>query len=88
MLNISLKFLHASIPQAKKNHPAGWSGVVMKPDELLFELRAPDGHVWRLYLDGRSEGFPAGTVVSNFASVACARMVGEVVQQPGRLAAE
>ena len=60
----------------------------MKPDELLFELRASDGHVWRLYLDGRSEGFPAGTVVSNFASVACARMVGEVVKQPASLTAE
>lgn len=88
MLNISLKFLHASIPQAKKNHPARWSGVVMKPDELLFELHAPDGHTWRLYLDGSTEGFPAGTVVSNFASVACARMVGEVVKQPASLTAE
>jgi hypothetical protein len=59
----------------------------MKPDELLFELRGPDGHVWRLYLDGRSEGFPAGTVVSNFASVACARIVGEVGKHANLLAA-
>lgn len=32
----------------------------MKGDELLFELRAPGGEVYRLYLDGRAEGFLAG----------------------------
>ena len=45
----------------------------MEGDELLFELRGPDGHVWRLYLDGRAEGFPPGTLVCNFAfPLACA----------------
>ena len=39
----------------------------MKTDELLYELHAPDGHTWRLYLDGRTEGFPDGTVVNNHA---------------------
>ncbi len=39
----------------------------MKTDELLFELRAHDGHTWRLYLDGRTEGFPDGSVVKNHA---------------------
>lgn len=36
-------------------------------DELLFELRGPDGQVWRLYLDGRTDGFPAGTLIENYA---------------------
>lgn len=36
-------------------------------DELLFELRGPDGQVWRLYLDGRADGFPAGTIIENRA---------------------
>lgn len=45
----------------------------MEGDELLFELRGPDGHVWRLYLDGRAEGFLPGTLVCNFAfPLACA----------------
>ena len=60
----------------------------MEGDELLFELRGPDGHVWRLYLDGRTEGFPAGTVVSNFALPAHARMVGKMKEQSVSLAAE
>lgn len=36
-------------------------------DELLFELRSPSGEVWRLYLDGRADGFPAGTLIENYA---------------------
>lgn len=39
----------------------------MQGNELLFELRGADGHAWRLYLDGRIEGFPAGTLVVNRA---------------------
>ena len=39
----------------------------MESNELLFELRGLDGHVWRLYLDGRAEGFPIGTVIVNRA---------------------
>lgn len=33
----------------------------------LFELRH-GGQVWRLYADGRYEGFPDGTVILNNAS--------------------
>jgi len=36
-------------------------------DELLFELRGPDGHVWKLYANGTAEGFPVGTVIINNA---------------------
>lgn len=36
-------------------------------DVLLFELRHPAGHVWRLYANGRCEGFPDGVVVVNHA---------------------
>lgn len=39
----------------------------MQGDELLFELYGPDGQVWRVYLDGRAEGFPHGTVLTNHA---------------------
>lgn len=60
----------------------------MESDELLYELRSPEGHVWRLYLDGRTEGFPAGTLVSNFALAWNARVVGEVEKQSVCLAAQ
>lgn len=36
-------------------------------DSLLFELTHGD-HVWRLYADGRIEGFPDGTTVFNMAA--------------------
>lgn len=47
----------------------------MEGDELLFELRGPDGHAWRLYLDGRTEGFPDGTMVVNSALPMVWRMI-------------
>lgn len=50
----------------------------MKADDLLFELRGPDGHVWRLYLDGRTEGFPAGTSVQNRAFPLWCALTGEM----------
>lgn len=34
---------------------------------LAFELRFPDGNWVRLYLNGRSEGLPEGTVMVNWA---------------------
>ena len=34
---------------------------------LLFELTTPDGHKYKLYLDGHSEGFPEGTIIYNNA---------------------
>lgn len=33
---------------------------------LAFELRFPDGNWARLYLDGRTEGLPAGTIMVNW----------------------
>lgn len=36
--------------------------------ELLFELRTKDGHLYRIYLDGRYEGFPDGTYIVNKAA--------------------
>jgi len=53
----------------------------MEGDELLFELRGPAGEVWRLYLDGRAEGFPAGTAVQNMAFPLWCALVGEVRRQ-------
>ncbi len=60
----------------------------MEADELLFELRGPSGEVWRLYLDGRAEGFPEGTVVANHALPLASRMLGEVNKQPVSLPAQ
>ncbi len=60
----------------------------MNGDELLFELRGHDGHVWRLYLDGRAEGFPPSTTVSNLALPAYARVIGEMKKQTVGLSAE
>lgn len=34
-------------------------------DEASFEVRGPDGCVWKVYADGRTEGFPAGSVIFN-----------------------
>jgi hypothetical protein len=53
--------------QTKKNRLSGRYGDAMQSDELLFEMHGPDGRVWRVYMDGRTEGFPTGTVVENRA---------------------
>ena len=34
-------------------------------DELLFELHAPDGRVGKIYANGKTEGFPHGTILVN-----------------------
>jgi len=34
-------------------------------ENLAFEVIAADGHVFRVYLDGRTQGFPEGSVVAN-----------------------
>ncbi len=47
-------------------------------DDLLFELRGPDGEQWKLYLSGVVEGFPPGTFVVNHASPLVNRLIGEV----------
>ena len=36
--------------------------------ELLFEFRGPGGEVWKVWADGRFEGFPGGTVIVNKAA--------------------
>ncbi len=60
----------------------------MEGDELLFELRGPDGHVWRLYLDGRVEGFAEGTTVVNHSLPLVLQLVGKVKGQAVTFAAE
>lgn len=34
---------------------------------LMYELHSPDGHLYRLWLDGTTEGFPEGTIIINHA---------------------
>lgn len=60
----------------------------MQGDELLFELLGPDGQVWRLYMNGRAEGFPPGTVVTNHALPLTYRVLGEVKKQTIPLTAQ
>jgi hypothetical protein len=36
-------------------------------NDLLFELVTQNKHVYKLYLDGRYEGFPKGTIIKNHA---------------------
>ena len=60
----------------------------MQGNEFLFELRGADGHTWRIYLDGRAEGFPPGTLVVNHALPLVSRLVGEVEKQAISLAAK
>lgn len=36
-----------------------------KDESLIFEGRAPDGRLFRVYSDGSTTGFPDGMVVAN-----------------------
>ena len=36
--------------------------------EPLFTLHGPDGHVWKVFENGRATGFPDGTVILNHAA--------------------
>ncbi len=36
-------------------------------EQPLFELHGKDGHMWKIYEDGRATGFPDGTLVVNKA---------------------
>ena len=36
--------------------------------EPLFELRGPGGQLWKLFANGRCDGFPSGTLVINRAA--------------------
>ena len=67
----------------EKKPPAGVAGGNdVNGDELLFELRGPDGQVWRLYLDGRADGFPAGTIIENRAHPLWSAFVGAARNGP------
>ncbi|GEM_PF-4076642 len=57
-------------------------------DELMFELRGPGGELWRLFSDGRTEGFPAGTLLVNYCLPHVARVIGEVHRKGISLATE
>ena len=66
----------------EKKPPAGVAdGDNMNGNELLFELRSPNGQVWRLYLDGRADGFPAGTAIENRAHPLWCALAGEIRKQ-------
>lgn len=34
---------------------------------LLFELTTPNGETYKIYLNGKTEGFPDGTLIVNHA---------------------
>lgn len=55
-------------------------GFEMNGDELMFELRGPGGEAWLLYLDGRFEGFPQGTIILNHALPTVNRLLGEMLR--------
>ena len=41
------------------------NGEVTAVDKSAFKVIGPDGHEWRIYADGRTEGFPEGSTVFN-----------------------
>ena len=57
-------------------------------DQVLFELRGPDGHVWTLTLDGRCTGFPEGTIMMNLALPLTLALIGKMKIQGAALAAQ
>ena len=77
VLKFLLQLVHARIPRATKSRLGGRLEGLGMDAELLFELHGPEGQIWRLYLDGRVEGFPAGTLVVNRCLPAVARAAGE-----------
>lgn len=52
--------------------------AALAPDTFHFELQAPDGQRWTIYLDGHCEGFRSGTVVRNHAVLSTDRLMGEM----------
>lgn len=54
----------------------------------LFELRGQDGHTWKIYEDGTTEGFPADVLIINRASPLLAMLRGGVEQAPAALVAD
>ena len=41
---------------------------VLASKEPMFELRSPTGEVWKLFANGKVEGFPEGTRLTNRAA--------------------
>lgn len=50
-------------------------------NELMFELKAPDGHEWKIYLDGNHQGFPEGTIIGNHAHVIVSYLKGLLIKK-------
>lgn len=48
---------------------------------MLFELHSSDGHIWRLYENGKIEGFPERTVVINYAAPQLNVLRSEYIRQ-------
>ena len=46
-------------------------------DDLLFELHGPDGQLWKLWANGRTEGFPCGTILVNGAAPLLAALLAK-----------
>lgn len=53
--------------------------------EPLFTLHGPDGHVWKLFENGRAEGFPEGTRITNRAALVLALLRSQEVNVEGAL---
>lgn len=47
-------------------------------DQPLIELRTPDGKTVRVWVDGRVEGMPEGTVIVNHALPVFASLIANV----------
>ena len=56
----------------------------------LFEVVTPDGHAFRIWPDGRAEGFPAGSVLTNGLAPRLSLTLGLVVRarNGGRISEE
>lgn len=50
-------------------------------DKADFEVRGPDGRVWKIYADGRTEGFPDGSVIFNRLPIYARRVGGMVMDE-------
>jgi hypothetical protein len=61
-IDVAATIMKGTIPM-----PNDLSKSASSMGELLFELHGPDGHVWALYANGRTAGFPDGTLVVNHA---------------------
>ena len=46
----------------------------------LIKIYSPDGEIWRVFLDGTSDGFPEGMLVISHADELIYEIVGQVVE--------